>query len=246
MKRLSFLLTIIFNLFSATMWGEDFLVNYYHKGAIVHTQQITKGSAIGTLPELNLTSCDDKINIFVGWIAEADIAKYQTANTTTPTFITEEYTPTTNTNLYAVFADGKSTGEFIWQQVKSKSELKDNDQIIITAHSHNYAISKTFNKDKQLVAIEITKSEDKSTITPNEDVQIFTLEKISEYLWGIRCEAGYLCNVSKNEEIGTIAEIKKSRTFVPLLGCGVMVTQQILVLLFMVRVRAAQLKGCQF
>ncbi len=196
MKRLSFLLTIIFNLFSATMWGEDFLVNYYHKGAIVHTQQITEGSAIGTLPELNLTSCDDKINIFVGWIAEADIAKYQTANTTTPTFITEEYTPTTNTNLYAVFADGKSTGEFIWQQVKSKSELKDNDQIIITAHSHNYAISKTFNKDKQLVALEITKSEDKSTITPNEDVQIFTLEKINEYLWGIRCEAGYLGNPS--------------------------------------------------
>ena len=29
----------------------------------------------------------------------------------------------------------------------------------------------------------------------------------------------------------------------PLLGCGVMVTQQILVLLFMVRVRATQLKG---
>ena len=36
--------------------------------------------------------------------------------------------------------------------------------------------------------------------------------------------------------------MKKSSTFVPLLGCGVMVTQQILVLLFMVRVRATQLK----
>ena len=209
MKTLSFLLTIIFNLFSATMWGEDFLVNYYHKGAIVHTQQITKGSAIGTLPELNLTSCDDKINIFVGWIAEADIAKYQTANTTTPTFITEEYTPTTNTNLYAVFADSKETNTATWTLVTKTSQLKDKDQIIITANNYNYAIGKTFNKNKQLVAVEIIKNEDKSIITPTEDVQIFTLEKNSEYLWGIRCEAGYLCNVSKNEEIGTIAEIKK-------------------------------------
>lgn len=208
MKRLSFLLTIILNLFSTTMWGEDFLVNYYHKGSIVHTQQITEGSAIGTLPELNLTSCDDKINIFVGWIAEADIAKYQTANTTTPTFITEEYTPTTNTNLYAVFADGKSTGEFIWQQVKSKSELKDNDQIIITAHNHNYAIGKTIDKNDRLTAVGITKSDDKSTITPNDDVQIFTLKKNSDVLWSLYTNKGYLGNMTAENSVKYYAEIK--------------------------------------
>lgn len=201
MKRLSFLLTIIFNLFSATMWGEDFLVNYYHKGAIVHTQQITKGSAIGTLPELNLTSCDDKINIFVGWIAEADIAKYQTANTTTPTFITEEYTPTTNTNLYAVFADSKETNTATWTLVTKTSQLKDKDQIIIT--SANFAMGKTIN-NKQINAINITRSEDKTILYPTEDTQIFTINSTSSSnIYTLYNGSEYLCNIANtNNTIG--------------------------------------------
>ena len=206
MKKLSFLLIIILNLLSAIAWGEDFSVNYYHKGAVVYTQQVAEGTAIGSFPTLTLTSCNDEINIFVGWIAETDTANYQSTCTTTPTFITEDYIPTANTNLYALFADSQETPETTWQQVKSKSELKDNDQIIIAANNYNYAIGKTF-KNNQLVAIEIIKSE--STITPNDDVQIFTLKKFDDLLWGIYCEAGYLCNTSTENNIGAITEKKQ-------------------------------------
>ena len=207
MKKLSFLLIIILNLLSAIAWGEDFSVNYYHKGAVVYTQQVAEGTAIGSFPTLTLTSCNDEINIFVGWIAETDTANYPISSTTTPTFITEDYIPTANTNLYALFADSQETPETTWQQVKSKSELKDNDQIIIAANNYNYAIGKTF-KNNQLVAVETIKSEDKSTITPTEDVQIFTLTKIDEYLWGINTGSGYLSNAAKKETISTITEIK--------------------------------------
>ncbi len=207
MKKQYFLFIIILNLLSTGVWGGDFLVNYYHKGAIVHTQQVAEGSTIGVLPELNLESCDDEINLFAGWIAENDVTKYQTNNSATPTFITEEYIPTTNINLYAVFADGKSTGELIWQRVKSKSELKDNDQIIITAHSHNYAIGKTIDNNR-LTAVGITKSEDKSTITPNDDIQIFTLKKNSDVLWCLSTNDGYLGNMSDENSVKYYAEIK--------------------------------------
>ena len=208
MKKLSLSLIIILNLLSTAVWGGDFLVNYYHKGVIVHTQQVVEGEPIGALPELSLTSCNNEINIFVGWIAETDIANYQTANTATPIFITENYIPTANTNLYALFADGKATADLQWQRVKSKSELKDNDQIIIAANGFNYAIGKTINKDNRLVGVEITKSADRSIITPTEDVQIFTLEKISNNLWGIRGEEGYLGNATKENTITYYSNIK--------------------------------------
>ena len=204
-----FLLFIIFLSFLSCLKAEQLIINYYHKGTIVHSQQIEQGTAINTLPQLNLSSCDNNINIFAGWIAEEDIDNYQTANTITPTFITEEYIPTTDINLYAIFADKENPStEFTWQQVKSTDELKNNDQIIITAHKHNYAIGKNIDK-QHLIAVAITKSEDKSTITPNNDVQIFTLiETDNSLLWGINNGNGYLSNTVKKEAISTIPEIK--------------------------------------
>lgn len=196
MKNQYFLFIIILNLLSTTVWGENFSVNYYHKGVIVHTQQITQGEAIGSLPELNLVSCNNEIPLFAGWITESDANKYQTINTTTPSFITADYTPTADLNLYALFADKEQTNDMAWQQVKSNSELKDNDQIIITANSYNYAIGKTIDKNKRLTAVEITKSNDKLTLTPNDNVQIFTLTKINDFLWEFHCENGYLGNPS--------------------------------------------------
>ena len=208
MKKQLILFAIILNIISLNVWGDSFSINYYHKGTIVHTQQITQGSAIGSFPNLTLTSCDDEINIFAGWITEADATNYTTANTTTPTFLTADYIPNTDMNLYALFADKDLTSEIPWQQVKSKSELKDNDKIIIAAHSYNYAIGATFNKDSQLNAVEITKSEDKSTISQKGDAQIFTLTKINNELWGIKNDNGYLSNTVKKEKISTITEIK--------------------------------------
>ena len=212
MKKRLILFVIILNIISLNVWGDSFSINYYHKGAIVHTQQITQGSAIGSFPNLTLTSCDDEINIFAGWINEIDASKYQTANTTTPTFITEEYVPTENTNLYAVFADSEVSPEIIWQQVKSKSELKDNDQIIITANNFNYAVGKSIDKNNHLTAIEVTKSADKNTLTPNESIQIFSLTKINDLLWEFRCENGYLGNPSISTN-NTITYYPKSNDY---------------------------------
>ena len=208
MKKQLILFIIILNIISINIWGENVSINYYHKGTIVHTQQIEEGSVIGSFPELSLESCNDEINIFAGWITEADAAQYQTSNSTPPTLITTDYIPTTDLNLYALFADKASTDEIPWQQVKSNTELKDNDKIIIAAHNYNYAIGATFNKNNQLNAVEITKSEDKSTISQKGDAQIFTLTKINDLLWGIKNDNGYLSNTVKEEKISTITEIK--------------------------------------
>lgn len=193
-----FLLFIIFLSFLSCLKAEQLTINYYHKGTIVHSQQIEQGTAIDTFPQLKLTSCDNNINIFVGWITEEDFNNYKIANTITPTFVTEEYKPTTNINLYAIFADKENPStEFTWQQVKSTNELKDNDQIIITAHKYDYAIGKKIDNNKRLIIAEVTKSEDKSTIIPNDNVQIFTLiETDNSSLWRIHCDAGYLGNPS--------------------------------------------------
>ena len=77
MQKHTLLFTIILNLLSTAVWGEDFLVNYYHKGVIVHTQRVVQGSAIGSLPDLNLVSCNDEIPLFAGWITENDVNKYE-------------------------------------------------------------------------------------------------------------------------------------------------------------------------
>ena len=207
MQKHTLLFTIILNLLSTAMWGEDFLVNYYHKGMIVHTQRVVQGSTIGSLPDLNLVSCNDEIPLFAGWITESDANKYETISTATPSFITADYVPTADINLYALFADGIDSGELVWQRVKSNSELKDNDQIIITAQNLNYAIGKTI-KDKRLTAVEITKSNDKSTLTPNDNVQIFTLEKINDLLWGLQTENGYLGNTTTENTVTYYAAIK--------------------------------------
>ena len=158
MKKLSLLSIITLTLLSTSIWGENFSINYYHKGTIVHTQQITQGSAIDSFPALTLESCNDEINIFAGWITETDASKYQTSNSTPPTLITTDYIPTTNLNLYALFANKTSTDEIPWQQVKSNTELKDNDKIIITANNFSYAVGKSIDKNNHLTAIEVTKS----------------------------------------------------------------------------------------
>ena len=209
MKKLTilFIFTIL-NILTNHTLGKNFIINYYHKGEIVHTQQLPQGSAISTLPELNLVSCDDKINLFVGWVTENDVTKYQTTNTTPPSFINTDYIPTTDINLYAIFANKAPTSEFTWQQISSINELKNNDQIIITSNDNNYAIGKTI-ENNRLTAIKITKSEDKSTITPNDNVQIFTL-KSSDLTGFFTLYTGieYLCNISQeNNTIGKTTTI---------------------------------------
>lgn len=197
MQKKALVLTIILNLISTIIWGENFEINYYHKGVSVHTQQVIQGEAIGTFPELNLVSCNDEINLFAGWIAEDDVTKYQTSNTATPTFITEEYVPTTNINLYALFADKEDINNKEWLCVTNASQLKDGDQIIITTQSATYAMSKTLENDKFL-SIAITCNEDKSKIYPTSDnIEILTIKttEINSY-FSLFNGTEYICSQS--------------------------------------------------
>ena len=198
MKKRLILFVIILNIISLNVWGDSFSINYYHKGTIVHTQQITQGSAIGSFPNLTLTSCDDEINIFVGWINEIDASKYQTANTTTPTFITEEHIPTTDLNLYALFADNKNINNE-WLCVTNASQLKENDQIIITTQNATSAMSKTL-ENKKILEIEITCNDDKSKIYPtSENIEILTIKTTNKngYL-ALFNGTEYICSTSSN------------------------------------------------
>ena len=198
MKKQLILFVIILNIISINIWGDNISINYYHKGAIIHTQQITQGSAIGSFPTLSLTSCDNKINIFVGWINEIDASKYQTANTTTPTFITEEYIPTTDLNLYALFADNKNIINE-WLCVTNASQLKDGDQIIITSQNATSAMSKTL-KNKTFLATPITSNEDKSKIySPSENVEILTIKTTEKNnYFALFNNSEYICSTSSS------------------------------------------------
>lgn len=205
--RLIFIFTIL-NVFYFALRSEKITINYYHKDSIVHIQQVTNGEPIGILPELKLKSCNKDITIFAGWIAESDITNYHTPSNTTPTFITEEYIPNVDINLYATFADGEISTDSTWQRIKSTNELSDKEKVIIAANGYNYAIGKNINNSERLSAVEITKNEDQSIITPNDDVQIFTLNKISDLLWALQTDNGYLGNKTKENTITYYSAIK--------------------------------------
>jgi hypothetical protein len=141
------LFCIILSIHFAKIYSENFTINYYHKGEIVHTQNVTPGDNLGTLPNLNnLTSCNETICHFAGWIAESDIEKYTTINSTHPTLAKTTDIPTSDLNLYAIFTDNNSENTETWSLVTENSQLKDQDKIIITSAAQNYAMGKNFNE----------------------------------------------------------------------------------------------------
>ena len=198
MKKQLILFVIILNIISINIWGDNVSINYYHKGAIVHTQQIEEGSVIGSLPELSLESCNDEINIFAGWITEADASQYQTANTTPPTLITTDYIPTTDLNLYALFADSENINNE-WLCVTNASQLKENDQIIITTQNATFAMSKTL-ESKKFLAIAITHNDDKSKIYPtSENIEILTIKTTEKNnYFALFNGTEYICSTSSD------------------------------------------------
>lgn len=176
MKKQLILFIIILNIISINIWGDNVSINYYHKGTIVHTQQIEEDSVIGSFPELSLESCNDEINIFAGWITEADASKYQTSNSTPPTLITADHVPDTDMNLYALFADKEEINNKEWLCITNVSQLKDGDQIIITTQGVTKAMSKTL-ENKKIIATPISSNDNKSKIfSPSEEVEILTIK----------------------------------------------------------------------
>lgn len=194
MQKQALVLTIILNLLSTSVWGEDFLVNYYHKGAIVHQQQVAEGSAIGALPQLVLNSCNNNIAYFAGWIKEDDANNYLVANNTTPTFINEEFVPTSNINLYALFADSQEKSAETWTIVTKSSELTNGDKIILASADKNHAMSSYMNADNnKFLCTNITKSTDKSVLFPNDSTLVLTIGTNNNF-FTLSTGTEYLCN----------------------------------------------------
>ena len=203
MKKQLILFVIILNIISLNVWGNSFSINYYHKGKIIYTQQITHGSAIGSFPELSLESCNDEINIFVGWINETDKNNYIKASTTIPTLITTDHIPDTDMNLYALFADKEEINNKEWLCITNTSQLKDGDQIIITTQGVTKAMSKTL-ENKKIIATPISSNDNKSKIfSPSEEVEILTIKTTEKNdYFTLFNGTEYICGTSGENSIG--------------------------------------------
>lgn len=97
--------------------------------------------------------------------------------------------------------------------VTDTSLLKESDKVVIVATGYNYALS-TEQKTNNRGQIDITKSDDKSVVTLNENVQILTLENGtvdgtfafntgSGYLYAASSTNNYLKTQSTNNENGS-------------------------------------------
>lgn len=84
------------------------------------------------------------------------------------------YTVASDVTLYALFAEPIS-----YTLVTDASSLAVNDVIVIVATEYNYAMS-TNQKSNNRGQVEIEKSADGNNVTPNEEVQFFTLENGTE------------------------------------------------------------------
>ena len=204
------LFCIILSIHFAKIYSENFTINYYHKGEIVDTKIVTPGDCLGTLPNLKLTSCNETICHFAGWIAESDIEKYTTINSTHPTLAKTTDIPTSDLNLYAIFTDNNSENTETWSLVTEKSQLKDQDKIIITSAAQNYAMGKNFNEKQQLAAVKITKSDDKSILYPTDETLVFTAHSTNESYWILSSEKGYICNQQSSNNINFETDATKN------------------------------------
>lgn len=74
------------------------------------TTQVTEGSAIGTLPATNPTSCSSTYTNFVGWFTEAAGSESNPSTAKPATQVTAATVPTGDATYYAVFSDATGGG----------------------------------------------------------------------------------------------------------------------------------------
>lgn len=159
------------------------------------TTQVTEGSAIGTLPATNPTSCSSTYTNFVGWFTEAAGSESNPSTAKPATQVTAATVPEGDATYYAVFSD--ATGDGTWNLVMDVASLVVGDRIIIAAKTTDVAISTTQNtNNREETAI----TPNGSTLsTPSAEVQIFTLESGTKPdTWAFNTGGGYIYAASSS------------------------------------------------
>lgn len=97
--------------------------------------------------------------------------------------------------------DSGTPASTVWSLVTDASTLAVGDEIVIVASDYDYALGATQNSNNRK-AVSIAKSDDKSTVTPNDEVQILTLTKGSTNgTFGLYTGSGYLYAASSSNNL---------------------------------------------
>lgn len=172
-----------------------YTINLYDAGALTSFQVVP--DVLYILPDTGNAS--GETYTLIGW-STTEINPSTTVDPTA-TLLTGSQNATANLTLYAVYSfvtttPGQATTSY--QLVTAVSQLAAGDEVVIAAADFNYAISKTQNTNNRK-ATGITKTSDKSQITIDSSVDVFTLVTGTKSgTFGFRGNAGYLYAASSS------------------------------------------------
>lgn len=96
--------------------------------------------------------------------------------------------------------DSGTPGSTVWNLVTDASTLAAGDEIFIAASDYNYAMGAASSNGNNRQVASVTKSSDKSTAVPSDDVQILTLTSgYSSGTFGLYTDGGYLYAASSSK-----------------------------------------------
>lgn len=181
----------------------QYTITWLANGLAISSHIFNYGSNIDVayVPEdASITSamCDGS-KILVGWSDE----EFEETNTPSATIITHDdfgdIAVTGNKTYYAVFADESGSVNYEWTLVLDASTLAVNDSIVIVASDYLKALSTTQN-DNNRSAVNITKSDDKATVSLGGTVQIIRLDAGTvDNTFGFYVGNGYLFAASSSK-----------------------------------------------
>ena len=194
--KISYLLILAFILTSNNSLCQNYQIIFHHYNEKYDTITILKNEKINPNDIPTSTSCDNaNYPYFIGWTNDKKI----TNNTTRPTIIDENTSINNDLNLYPVFSNTPTSNRAKWILLKDISNLKLGDRIVIAASEYDYALSTTQNTNDR-ARIKITKNQNDSTITLNNDIQIITIENgLQEGSFAFNTNKGYLYAASNNK-----------------------------------------------
>ena len=150
----------------------NYCVIFHHYNGKSDTIIVSSNEKLNPTDIPTSASCDTtNYPHFIGWTND----KYHAHNPTKPNIINENSQIEYDLNLYPVFSTHPDSDNNEWKLLKNTSNLKVGDKIIIVASEYDYALSTNQNTNDRGRA-KITKNNNDSTITFNEDSQIITIE----------------------------------------------------------------------
>ena len=187
---------LAFILTSNNSFCQNYQIIFHHYNEKYDTITILKNEKINPNDIPTSTSCDNaNYPYFIGWTNDKKI----TNNTTKPTIIDENTPINSDLNLYPIFSNTPNSNQAKWILLKDISNLKLGDRIVIAASEYDYALSTTQNTNDR-ARIKITKNQNDSTITLNNDIQIITIENgLQEGSFAFNTNKGYLYAASNNK-----------------------------------------------